>query len=64
VWVVFFVLNAAVTAGFALAGAVKAWTFHTSVSSYVLMSVLFVGEWVVRKVRFGATQPPDSEVTQ
>ncbi len=64
VWIGFFVLNAAVTAGLALAGAVKAWAFHTSFLSYVLMSVLFVGEWVVRKVRFGATVAPDPEVTR
>ncbi len=63
VWIVFFVLNSAVTAGLALAGAVKAWTFHTSFLSYVLMSVLFASEWVVRKVRFGKTYPPDPEVS-
>lgn len=60
VWIVFFVLNAAVTAALALFGSVEAWTFHTSVLSYVLMGVLFAAEWVVRKLRFGQTFPPEA----
>jgi uncharacterized membrane protein len=60
VWMVFFVLNAGVTAGLAIWGSVKAWTFHTSILSYVLMGVLFTAEWVVRKIRFGETHAPET----
>ena len=43
-------LNAAGTAALAIYGSVEAWTFHTSILSYVLMGVLFAAEWVVRKI--------------
>lgn len=56
VWVGFFVVNSAVTAGLALADAVEAWAVYTSFLSYVIMGVLFAGEWVVRRARFGAPE--------
>ncbi|MEM7408740.1 MAG: hypothetical protein AAF430_00720 [Myxococcota bacterium] len=52
IWCGFFVVNAAVSAGLALAGDLAAWTLYTGFLAYLLMGVLFVGEWFVRAWRF------------
>lgn len=54
IWVAFFCVNGAITAGLALGGEMVAWTLYTSVFSYVLIALLLVAEWVVRRRRFGA----------
>ncbi|MGA8890645.1 MAG: hypothetical protein WB493_03685 [Anaeromyxobacteraceae bacterium] len=53
VWCAFFVLNGAAAAWLAVAGTREAWALYSGVVSYVAMGVLFAGEYVVRKVRFG-----------
>lgn len=51
-WCVFFVANAAIAGGLALAGARAAWALYTGGIAYGLMGMLFAGEYVVRQARF------------
>lgn len=51
-WCVFFVVNAAIAGGLALAGARAAWALYTGGIAYGLMGLLFAGEYVVRQARF------------
>ncbi|HVJ90107.1 MAG TPA: hypothetical protein VM580_09915 [Labilithrix sp.] len=48
------VLVSAALVGFALAawGSLEAWTVFTGVGSYVLVAVVFAGEYVIRRIRF------------
>ncbi|MDO4640830.1 MAG: hypothetical protein Q4A84_03885 [Neisseria sp.] len=50
IWCVFFVFNAAMAAGLFLSGKHDWWALYTGVVSYVLMGVLFAGEWLYRKM--------------
>lgn len=52
VWVAFFVAAAAVAAGLAASGNVRAWIAFTSFGNYVAVAVLFVGEYWYRRRRF------------
>lgn len=56
VWSIFFVLNGGITAALALAEAMVAWTFYTSGISYVLIALLFLLEYGVRRHRFHGLQ--------
>jgi uncharacterized membrane protein len=56
VWCAFFVGNGAVAAGLALSGRRDLWAIYTGAIAYVLMGILFAGEYVVRRARFPA--PP------
>lgn len=49
VWCGFFVFNIAVTAGLILLEQYHYWAIYSGVIAYVLMGVLFVGEWLVRR---------------
>lgn len=53
VWLGFFVGNGVVAEWLALRGDPAAWALYTGGIAYVLMGLLFAGEYVVRKVRFG-----------
>jgi uncharacterized membrane protein len=53
VWCGFFVINAAVIGGLALARDLRWWTLYAGVISYVLIGVLFTVELIVRHAKFG-----------
>jgi len=50
IWVGFFVLNGTVAAWTALYASIETWTLYNGLISYVLIGVLFVGEWPVRRI--------------
>ena len=50
VWCVFFIANGAVAALLALLGRYDWWAVYTGVIAYVLMGILFAGEWLYRKL--------------
>ena len=52
VWVTFFVLMAVLSAGIASSGNRGAWLAFTGVGNYLLVALLFVGEWAFRRLRF------------
>lgn len=49
VWCGFFVFNGAVSLGTALGASPEAWALYNGLLAYVLMGVLFAGEWLVRR---------------
>ena len=49
VWCGFFVFNGAVSLGTALWGSPAAWALYNGLLAYVLMGVLFGGEWLLRQ---------------
>ncbi len=53
VWCLFLLVNAAIAAYSALFLSRAAWAFYCGFLSYVLMGVLFVGEWLFRRYRYG-----------
>jgi uncharacterized membrane protein len=58
VWCSFFLANGCVSLWLALAGDPQLWALYTGFIAYVLMGLLFAGEFVVRSWRFsgdGAT---------
>ncbi|MEQ8285289.1 hypothetical protein [Thalassospira sp.] len=50
VWIVFFVINGLIAFWTALYASIEAWTLYNGLISYVLVAVLFVGEWPVRRI--------------
>jgi uncharacterized membrane protein len=56
VWCGFFVSNGAIAAWTALAASREAWLLYNGLISYLLMGSLFAGEWLYRRLRFGAMQ--------
>ena len=52
-WSGFFVFNGAIAGGLAIAGTLHAWTLYTGLISYILVGILGVSEYTVRKYRFG-----------
>jgi uncharacterized membrane protein/predicted hotdog family 3-hydroxylacyl-ACP dehydratase/3-hydroxymyristoyl/3-hydroxydecanoyl-(acyl carrier protein) dehydratase len=52
VWCGFFVLNAAIATTLAATGRIDAWAFYTGFANYILMGMLFAGEYVYRHARF------------
>lgn len=49
IWCGFFVLNGLTAAALAVMGKHEWWALYTGVLSYILMGVLFAGEWLYRK---------------
>lgn len=49
VWVVFFLGNTLINLLWIVSGNVDAWILHNTVIAYVIMGVLFVGEWLIRQ---------------
>ncbi|AUG53593.1 hypothetical protein [Thalassospira marina] len=47
-WVAFFIGNAMIAAVTVLWGTLEQWTLYNGVISYVLIGILFIGEWPVR----------------
>jgi uncharacterized membrane protein len=52
VWCGFFVVNGAAAAALAVAGPLAWWTLYTGLIAYVLMGILFLIEYILRKYRF------------
>ncbi len=52
-WCAFFVVNGAIAAGLALLAPLEWWTAYTGLIAYGLMGLLFAGERIERRVRFG-----------
>ncbi|RJT18534.1 DNA gyrase subunit B [Buttiauxella izardii] len=49
VWCVFFIVNGSIALWTSLAGNIHWWTLWNGMMSYVLMGLLFAGEWLVRQ---------------
>lgn len=49
IWCAFFVVNIAITAGLILSNQFYYWAIYTGILSYILMAILILGEWLVRK---------------
>lgn len=56
VWCGFFAANGLAALVLALAAPLAWWALYTGAIAYALMGALFAGEWVLRRLRFGA--PP------
>jgi uncharacterized membrane protein len=52
VWCGFFVVNGAIAAGLAVYGPLAWWTLYSGLIAYVLMGLLFLTEYIVRRFRF------------
>jgi uncharacterized membrane protein len=52
IWVGFFLTMAAVSLVLAVTGPRVAWAWFTAVGNYLCVGMLFVGEYVYRRVRF------------
>jgi len=48
-WVGFFIFNATIAAALALWAPLTWWTLYTGLIAYLLMGMLFAGEWLVRQ---------------
>jgi uncharacterized membrane protein len=48
-WCGFFAFNGTIAAGTALYASLKTWTLYNGVISYVLIALMFSGEWVLRQ---------------
>jgi uncharacterized membrane protein len=51
-WVLFFVVMASVSFALALAGPRELWSVFTNLVSYVLLALLFLCEYLYRRIRF------------
>ncbi len=49
VWVGFFIINAGIASGLVLWAPLSWWTLYTGLIAYLLMGLLFAGEWLVRQ---------------
>lgn len=49
VWCVFFLLNGAIACWTALYADWALWTLYNGLIAYLLMGILFIGEWLIRK---------------
>ncbi len=48
-WVIFFLLNSAISLATALGGNMELWTLYNGFISYVLVGGMFVGEYLIRR---------------
>lgn len=53
VWCGFFVINGSIAAWTAFAASRETWVLYNGLISYLLMGVLFAGEWLYRRLHFG-----------
>jgi uncharacterized membrane protein len=49
-WLMFFLINAALSAATAVSGSLKLWTLYNGFISYIAMGVMFAGEFLIRQV--------------
>ena len=52
-WCLFFVVNGLAALALALFAPVSVWALYTGVVSYVLIGMVWAGEYAIRKIRFG-----------
>lgn len=50
VWIGFFIVNGLIAGWTALYASLETWTLYNGLISYVLVGILFVGEWPVRRL--------------
>jgi len=50
VWIGFFAVNAMIATWTALYASMEIWTLYNGFLSYVLIGILFIGEWPVRRI--------------
>lgn len=50
VWIGFFAVNAMIATSTALYASMEIWTLYNGLISYIVMGILFVGEWPVRRI--------------
>lgn len=48
-WCVFFIVNGAIAAWTALFSDLATWTLYNGLISYLLMGLMFAGEWLIRR---------------
>ncbi len=53
VWCLFFIVNGVISLWLALFASISAWAVYTGGISYLLIGALFVGEYAIRRIRFG-----------
>ena len=51
-WTAFFLLNGSLSLALALAGSLEAWTLYNGLIAYILMGMVFAGEFLYRRYRF------------
>ncbi len=49
-WLMFFLINAAISAATAMSGSLKLWTLYNGFISYIAIGVMFAGELLIRQV--------------
>jgi uncharacterized membrane protein len=49
-WLMFFIINAAVSTATAASGSLRLWTLYNGLISYLVMGVMFVAEFLVRQL--------------
>ena len=49
-WLMFFLINAAISAATATSGSLKLWTLYNGFISYMAMGVMFAAEFLIRQV--------------
>jgi len=54
VWIGFFIFNAALSSYLGYRGGMTAWTLYNGTIAYVLIGLLFGGEFLYRQIRFGS----------
>ncbi len=50
VWCIFFTINGAIALWTALFASMKVWTFYNGFLSYILIGIIFVTEFIIRKI--------------
>ncbi len=53
IWLGFFLIHAVIIETLTLVASFDAWTVYTGVLGYIIMGIIFSGEYIVRKKRFG-----------
>jgi uncharacterized membrane protein len=49
-WLIFFILNATVSAATATSGSLRLWTLYNGLISYLVMGAMFAGEFLIRQL--------------
>jgi uncharacterized membrane protein len=49
-WLIFFIVNAAISAATAASGNLRLWTLYNGLISYLAMGVMFAGEFLIRQL--------------
>jgi uncharacterized membrane protein len=48
-WLMFFIINAIISAATAASGSLRLWTLYNGLISYLVMGVMFAGEFLIRQ---------------